>query len=137
MLRGKEAPMDPKKWKKLKKTLWISVFLWSALAVAASIYFWGPKAGGIAILGSLCLASGFYITELLIGVMTGVKKANPTAIGLLGVGKLGWWAGLFWLSRHISSETQMPLALGMGAFLVSILTVVLLQYGMPKISDNS
>lgn len=127
--------MDPKKWKSIKKSLWLVALGLTVVSAALSAYLWSPKAAMMAILGSLCLASGFFITELLIGVMTGVKRANPAAIALLMLGKFGWWAGLFWLSRHLSPEVQLPLAMGMGAFLFSLVLVVLLQYGMPKISD--
>lgn len=127
--------MDPKKWKSIKKSLWLVVFALTSGTAIISGFLWSPKAAFVTVLGSLCLASGFFITELLIGVMTGVKRANPAAIALLMLGKFGWWAGLFWLSRHLNSEVQLPLAMGMGSFLFSLVLVVLLQYGMPKISD--
>lgn len=127
--------MDTAKWKKLKKSLWLSVLLWSLAGAALSFYLWGSTASVFSLLGTACLLGGFYVTELLIGVLAGVKKANPTAIGLLFLAKLTWWGGIFWLSRHLTPSTQAPVAVGMGAFLFSLVSLVLLRYGMPKISD--
>ena len=91
---------------------------------------------GIAVAAtSFCLALGFWLTESLIGVMTGVKVANSTAIGLLFLGKLGWWGLVFWLSRHYPPGHEGAIAAGIGAFLLSLLAGVISIYGMPKLSD--
>lgn len=125
-----------------QKTQWIKKFyiflgIWTAIAVAASAFFLGLLAAPITLLGAGLLAAGFKITELLVAVLTGVRKANGTAIALLFFLKLSWWGALFFLSKILKSGDVYPLALGFGAFLAALVSSVLYSVGLPKISAPS
>lgn len=122
-------------WKKLKKALFISVLLSTVILSGVSAYFYGPVGGAATLISSLCIALGFWITEGLIGVFTGVKRANPTAMGLLVLGKFGWWGLLFALARYHPPGTEIPIAIGLGAFLLSLVITALSHFGWPQISD--
>lgn len=123
------------KWKSLRKAIGLGLLGFTFAGTAFSFWKFGPTGAIVTLISVLCLASGFWITEALVGVFTGVKKANATAIGLLFLGKLGWWALLFFLSRSYPPGSEFPIAIGMGAFLLSLLVGVISQYGWPKISD--
>jgi hypothetical protein len=122
-------------WKKLREAIAWCLLGYTLAGVAVSYGKFGPIESGITAITALCLALGFWITEMLVGVLTGVKKANTTAIALLFLGKLAWWAALFGLSRYYPAGTEVPIAIGMGAFILALVTGVLSQYGWPKISD--
>lgn len=122
-------------WKKLRVAIARALLAFTLAGMAISYWKFGPMAAVVTGGASLCLALGFWITELIVGVLTGVKKANSTAIGLLFLGKLGWWAALFALSRYYPAGTEIPIAIGMGAFILAMVAGVLSQYGWPKISD--
>ena len=114
--------------------------LWSliatALAIGAFSYWqWGPEFAISTEFVFLCLALGFWVTEMLVGVFTGVKKANATAIALLFFVKLGWWTALFWGARRIPQGHDGAVALGIGGFLLALLFSTLRHYGVPTISD--
>jgi hypothetical protein len=84
----------------------------------------------------LCLALGFWITEMLIGVFTQTVRANPTALMLLLMSKFGWWAALIVAARHMPHGYEAPVGLGMSAFLLAVVIAMIQHYGMPRISDG-
>lgn len=120
----------PKDW---QKKFAIILLCWTTIALLAAAFFFPlPRLIAVAA-GVLCLAAGLKITELLISIFTGLRKANATALVLLVFLKLAWWAALFWGARHVSQETASALGIGFGAFLLSVLTLGLRVFGMPKI----
>ncbi len=121
--------------KKLLTQLYISIVICAVLAFGASFYLFGIIGGFISFGSALCLALGFWLTESLVGIMTGVKKANSSAIGLLFLGKLGWWLGIFFAARLIPAGSEKALAIGFGSFLLAILVAAISHFGLPKISD--
>lgn len=122
------------KWKRIEKSLLLGMSGLGTAAIVTSAYMWGLPSILPAFLGLLCLALGFKITELLVAILTGVRKANPTAVSLLFLLKFAWWGGLFWGSKHAPQEWQRPFALGLGAFLLSLVFAGVMHYGIPKIS---
>jgi len=123
------------KWATLRKNIVFSLTATTVVAVALSFWLFNPTAGAVTLISVLCLALGFWLTEGLVGVMTGVKQANGTAIGLLFLGKLAWWGLLFWLTRVYPPGTEIPIAFGLGAFLLALLIATIGHFGWPKISD--
>lgn len=122
-----------------QRTVWIKRFyiflgIWTTIAVLAGAYFIGVSAVPVTLLGAAILAAGFKITELLVAVLTGVRKANGTAVALLFMLKISWWGALFFLSKVLNSTHLYPLALGFGAFLAALISSILYSVGMPKIS---
>lgn len=125
------------KWRKVRQTLlgWLLATL--VIAGFASAYFWGIKAAGMVCGTALFLAFGLWITELLMGVLSGVRKANPPAIVLLMAGKLLWWGALILAAKRMPAGNELPIATGIGAFLVAIVITGISHYGMPRISEPS
>jgi hypothetical protein len=123
------------KWRSVRKTMLTALAICMLLSVIGSCLFWGAFAGIITLTSILCLALGLWVTELLIAVLTGVRKANPTAILLLFTGKFLWWGGLIMGAKYLAPGNEKPIALGIVAFLVSILVTGITHYGMPKISE--
>ncbi len=124
------------KWKKAKQTFLGLVLFFGLLGSGLSFWQWGPERALASGAATLCLALGFWITEMLIGVFTRVKAANASAIGLLLVGKLGWWGLLFYVAKHLPVGHDGAIAVGMGAFLIALLLAAIVHYGMPSISDT-
>jgi hypothetical protein len=124
-------PKSPKNW---KKTFHLHLAIWGVIALATSFYFFGQRGLAYAALGFGLLSIGFVITEYLVAIFTKVRTANATAITLLGGLKLLWWAGLFVIVQRIKGDVMIPIAIGFGAFLLSILTMSVHVFGMPKIS---
>jgi len=122
-------------WKKLRRAIAWSFLVFTLAGMGISYWKFSLSAAWVTTGAALCLALGFWITEMLVGVLTGVKKANTTAIGLLFLGKLAWWGALLVLSRYYPAGMEIPIAIGMGAFILAMVTGVLSQYGWPKISD--
>jgi hypothetical protein len=128
--------MTTNHWKKLRRNLLITLAAVTLAASIGSATFFGLSGGVVTAISVLCLASGFWLTENLVGVMTGVKRANGTALGLLFMGKIGWWGLLFWLARIYPPGAEVPIAIGMGAFLLSLFASALFHFGIPKISEG-
>ena len=129
--------MPPKdKWKAVRKSFALMLLLSVLVAGGFSYGQWGAQRAVTTIGAILCLALGFWITEMLIGVFTRVKRANATAIGLLFLAKLAWWGGLFYGARHLPAGHDGAVALGLGAFLLALLFASIGHYGMPRISDS-
>lgn len=124
------------RWKALRRSLVLALLLLTAIAAGASGWIYGAKGAAVTAISALCLALGFWLTEGLVGVMTGVKRANGTAIGLLFLGKLAWWGGLFWMARAYPKGFENSIALGLGAFLLALLIAAISHFGWPKISDG-
>jgi hypothetical protein len=124
------------KWKKLRRAIVFSLLAATALGMGLSFWKFGSLGALVTAVAALCLALGFWITENLVGCLAGVKKANATAIGLLFLGKLGWWVGLFALAKTYPRGMEVPIAIGIGAFLLALLMGGISQYGWPKISDT-
>lgn len=122
-------------WNSAKRTLLLLLIAFGLVATAFSWWRWGTPHAITSLAAILCLALGFWITEMLIGVFTRVKRANPTAIGLLFLAKLGWWGILFYGARHLPAGHDGAVAVGLGTFLLALLFATLRHYGMPRISD--
>ncbi len=124
------------KWRKVRRTL----VLWLGVAMAAGGVFtyqmWGFPGLWAAEGAALCLALGFWLTEMLIGVFTRVKTANASAVVMLFTGKLAWWALLFWAAKRLPAGLDGAVASGLGIFLIALLISTLQHYGMPRISDG-
>lgn len=127
------APLH--KWKSAKRSLALSLAVLGAIALVFSWKQWGPQHAFTTGAAALCLALGFWITEMLIGVFTRVKRANATAIGLLFIAKIAWWGVLFYGARHLPAGHDGAVAVGLGTFLLALLFATLRHYGMPRISD--
>jgi hypothetical protein len=122
-------------WKKLRVAIAWSLLVFTLIGMGISYWKFSLPAALVTAGAALCLALGFWITEMIVGILTGTKKANSTAIGLLFLGKLAWWGAIFGLSRYYPAGTEIPIAIGMGAFILAMVAGVLSQYGWPKISD--
>ena len=123
------------KWQQVRLTLLGLLALSAAAAAGFSYVNWGTMAAGSTVATALCLALGIWLTELLVSVFMGVRKANPTAIALLFLGKLVWWGSILVLSRNHAAGMEKPIALGIAAFLFAVTLTGIFHYGMPKISD--
>ncbi|MGE3261396.1 MAG: hypothetical protein AB7K68_06435 [Bacteriovoracia bacterium] len=123
------------KWRKVRKMLLLALAVSATAAGGLALWLWGVNGALLTVGSSLCLALGLWVTELLIAVLTGVRKANATAILLLLMGKFLWWGALIAGSRFLPSGNEGAIALGIGAFLFSVLITGIVHYGMPRISD--
>lgn len=123
------------KWRRVKRMHLISLVVGMILGGALSYYLWGATAALATEGAALCLALGFWLTEMLIGVFTQVKTANGTAIGLIFFGKLAWWGSIFYAAKHMPKGLEQPLGLGFGIFLFALVAAALNHFGMPRISD--
>jgi hypothetical protein len=123
------------KWNSAKRTLLILLGAFGSVATAFSWWRWSAPHALTSFFAILCLALGFWITEMLIGVFTRVKRANATAIGLLFIAKFAWWGMLFYGARHLPAGHDGAVAVGLGTFLLALLFGTLRHYGMPSISD--
>lgn len=126
-----EDRAKPAFWTK-KIYSWMLGFGVAGGGVAA--FAWGMRQGVFALVGMGILAAGFRISELLIGVLTRVRAANGVAIGLLLAFKLLWWGGIFFLSRVITPGDLPGLAVGFGAFLLTLTAQGVVALGAPKLS---
>jgi len=134
---SEEFPVKVVDWRKAKKTLMLAYVVVTVLTGAASFYFWGPKSAALTAGVVLCLALGFWFTEMIIGVFTQTIRANPTAIVLMLLGKFGWWAALIIAARHIPPGSEGAIGLGMAGFLLALSIAMIRHYGMPRISDGN
>ncbi|MGZ3692809.1 MAG: hypothetical protein ACXWQO_01070 [Bdellovibrionota bacterium] len=123
------------KWRQVRSMMMKALGISVTAAVAFSYYFWALPGAAITLAAALCLALGLWVTEMLVAVLTGVRKANATAIMLLFTGKFLWWGGLIVGARALPPGNEKPIALGIIAFLLSILVTGIAQYGMPTISE--
>lgn len=121
--------------KKLIRRMYFCILGFTVLAFGLGFYWLGMTGALVAAGSLLCLALGFWLTETLVGLITGVKKANTTAVGFLFLGKLGWWIGIFLAAKWIPEGNEKSLALGFGFFLLAIFVAGLSHFGLPKISD--
>lgn len=126
---------ETKKWAKVRKSVGITLGIFGVAATAFSYWYFQPLSGVVTFATICCLALGFWLTEMLVGVFTRVKQANPTAIVLLFTGKIVWWGGIFVLSKQIEPGHEGAIAIGMGTFLLALLVGGISHYGLPKISD--
>lgn len=123
------------KWKAVRRSFALLLVLALVIAGGFSYWQWGVERAATTTAAILCLALGFWITEMLIGVFTRVKRANATAIGLLFLAKLAWWGCLFYGAKHLPAGHDGAVAVGLGAFLLALLFASIGHYGMPRISD--
>lgn len=128
-------PGSLNKWKGVRHTLLWSLMGGALLCGALAYWLWGLDSVITTEFSLLCLALGFWVTEMLVGIFTKVKKANATAIALLLFVKLAWWAAIFWGAKRIPHGHDGAVALGIGTFLLALLFSTLKHYGMPTISD--
>lgn len=123
-------------WRALRRVFFVITVVLAAAAAAVSYWQWGGIAAAYALGAALLLLGGFWITEMLIGIFTGVKQATFSAKALLFLGKLAWWGALFYASSKAGPDARYPIALGFGAFLAGLLLAALFRSGWPKISDT-
>jgi hypothetical protein len=128
-------PRFQEKWKKVRRSLLWGLILGVAGSATLAYYLWGASSVLTTELALLCLALGFWVTEMLVGVFTRVKTANASAVGFLFVAKLAWWGALFVGAKRIPPGHDKAVALGVGTFLLALVFSTLQHYGMPKISD--
>jgi hypothetical protein len=121
--------------KKLQRSIYLNFGVFSLISAISGYLMYGNSGAITAFASTLCLALGFWITESLIGIFTGVKKANFTAIALLFSGKLAWWVGIVWASSILPKGSEPVVAIGLGSFLLALLIAGFMHYGLPKISD--
>lgn len=125
------------KWRQTRRTFLAFLLVGMLLGGGFAAYRW-QGAGVVVVEGAiLCLASGLWITEKLIGIFTRVQRANGTAIVLIFSLKILWWATLFWAARHLPPGYDGAVGLGIGIFLLTVLLAALKHYGMPRISDGN
>lgn len=117
-----------------KKTFYISAGAWLLIVTTLAFLFYGWPHVLAAPFGMLLLLAGFKITELLVAVFTKVRSANATAIGLLFLAKIAWWASLFIASRYVPEAALPALAIGFSGFIGALFTLIISLYGLPKIS---
>lgn len=110
--------------------------LWMAIGTAFVAYRYSLDKIPYVLGGGFSLMLGFKITEYLIACLTGIKKANATAIVLLFVGKFAWWAGLFLFAKKLPAEGNIPVGIGLACFLCAVVSLVLFTIGPPKISSG-
>lgn len=123
-------------WRALRRLFFLVTLVLAVLAAGFSYWQWGPVAAVYSLSAALLLLSGFWVTEMLIGIFTGVKQATFSAKVLLFVAKLGWWGALFYASSRVTPDARYPIGLGFGAFLLGLLLAALFRSGWPKISDS-
>jgi hypothetical protein len=126
---------NPKEVKSWRQTFNLHLAVWAIIALITGSYLFGNKGVMYAGLGFGLLSVGFLITEYLVGIFTKVRTANATAVTLLAGLKLLWWAGLFLIVRRVKGDVVLPVAIGFGAFLLSILSMSVHVFGLPKISS--
>ncbi len=131
-----EEPEFRNKWKNVRGTLLWCLVAGAFLNGGISFWLWGSESVFTAEAAFLCLALGFWLTEMLLGVFSGVKRANATAIALLFIAKVAWWVALFWAANRIPPGHNRAVALGVGTFLVALLVSTFKHFGMPTISDE-
>lgn len=128
--------MSPaEKWRNVRRMVVRTLSITSLCVAGVSFWLDGPTGAAVTILSVLCLALGLWITELLIAVFTGMRKANPTAMALLMLGKVLWWGSLILGAKLLPAGFEKSVALGIGAFLLAVVITGIAHYGMPKISD--
>lgn len=123
-------------WRALRRVFFVITLVLAVASAVFSFWQWGPEAAVYSLCAALLLLGGFWVTEMLIGVFTGVKQATFSAKVLLFVAKLGWWGALFFASSRVTPDARYPIALGFGAFLLGLLLAALFRSGWPKISDT-
>ena len=116
------------------KKFYIFLGVWLLIALVAGGFLFPLAMLPFILLGALALLSGFKLTELLVSVLTGVRKANALAIIIIFLLKLLWWATLFVVSKKVTQPMIAPLGLGFAAFLLALLSAALFVFGVPKIS---
>ena len=131
-----EGAPSKDKWRSVRRSFALLLLLSTAITGGISYWQWGRERAITTIVAVLCLALGFWVTEMLIAVFTRVKQANATAIGLLLLAKLTWWGGLFYGARFLPQGHDGAVALGLGGFLLALLIASIGHYGMPRISDS-
>jgi hypothetical protein len=127
----------PTSWKDAKRTLALCLLVATGAGGALAFRLWGPTGAGVFLAGLLCLASGLWVTERLIAVFLGTRKANPTALVFLMTGKVLWWGALFFASRRLPVGYDGAVGLAIGAFLLALLIATVRHYGMPRISEGN
>jgi len=108
------------------------------LSIGTGFLFWksGPLAAAWGLGSALCLALGLVITENLVAVFTGVKKANTIAMVFLLSFKLMWWGIIFWAGSRVPPEQKLSLIVGAGVFLLALFAMGLSMAEWPKSIDE-
>ncbi|RZA04876.1 MAG: hypothetical protein EOP11_14100 [Proteobacteria bacterium] len=120
----------------LKKTFLQTVGGFAVLGAALSFWLWGSLGAILTLCAIVFLVVGFWITENLIGIFAKVKTVSPTMAIFLFTGKLLWWGALFVFSRRVPAGLELCVAIGMGAFLLSLVLAVLSHAYLPKNQTN-
>lgn len=128
--------MENVDWNAVKKTFLQTFAGFVLLGAGASFYFFELRGALLTLGAAVYLVSGFWITENLVGLMTRVKRVSPTTAIFLMVGKFLWWGGLFVAMKKLGGGgSELPIAIGIGAFLLALLAAVLSHAFVPKVSD--
>jgi hypothetical protein len=119
--------------KNWKTPFYFSLLLWGAIAVLLSGYLYSNVGILYAFVSIGLMTLGLKITQALVALMTGLAKANTLGVLIIFTAKLAWWFALFGLSQLVEARFALAIALGVGAFLLSILSTAIWLNGAPKI----
>lgn len=79
-----------------------------------------------------CLA-GYYMLEIIALIFSNQRKANFTAVVLVFLGKLAWWALAILAIFYVQAAAKLPIALGCAAFFLAIIGNLFWSIGRPAI----
>lgn len=117
-----------------KKPLSISLIVWALLSLSLSAFLFSLAALPYTFISFVMMFLGLKISEALIALLTGVGKANALGAVVVFSLKLAWWGALFYLTRLVDARFALAVAIGIGAFLLSIVSAAIWLSGLPKFS---
>lgn len=121
----------------LAKKVFLAV-LFLGLTVGTALLYWqtGPVGAAWGFGTALCMALGLLLTENLVAVFTGIKKANAVAMIFLLSFKLLWWGIIFWAGSRVPADQRVAVLVGAGVFLLSLVAMGLSLAEWPKSIDR-
>ncbi len=108
----------------------------AAIAITASYWWVSPRAAFFSFIGIALLASGFKITEVLVGILTKTRSANASGVVVFLGLKVAWWGLVFLIATRIQKTDAIGFAIGFAAFLLAVLVQGLWAVGLPKVSPH-